>query len=73
MPIPQFVEGDIVQLILTDNKDPRLPHTWKIAKIEYDKNTYHLTSMVTYGQTTLENLQTLNAYYQKVGRTKYPF
>ena len=71
--IPQFVEGDIVQPVLIDNLDPRLPQTWKIMKIEYDKNVYHLSSMQTYGQKVLENLQTLNAYYKKVGHTKYPF
>ena len=72
-PVPQYVVGDIVVPILVDNKDPRLPHTWKITKIEYDKNTYYLSSMQTYGDKTIENLQNLNAFYKKVGYTKYPF
>ena len=71
--VPQYVVGDIVKPILTDNKDPRLPHTWKIIKADYSNNAYHLLSMQTYGDKTIESLQNLNAYYQKVGNTKYPF
>ncbi len=72
-PIPKYVVGDVVVPILIDNLDPRLPHTWKIVKIEEANNAYHLSSMQTYGDTRLENKQTLDAFYIKTGYTKYPF
>jgi len=70
----KYLLGDVVQKVITDNYDLKIPQLYKIDTIYYDKNYYLLRDMQSnqlyYPAITSQELDT---FYRKVQKTIYPY